>query len=68
MIGPCIGALDIENAKIYQRMIQTLGFSIGAIIGMFYFLFGEYLAEFYTNIDEVIEEAAYVLKLMAFFY
>jgi Na+-driven multidrug efflux pump len=60
--------LDIKNAKIYQRTIQTLGLAIGIIIGVFIFFFGEYLAEFYTNIDEVVEEAAHVLKLMAFFY
>jgi Na+-driven multidrug efflux pump len=68
VIGPCIGALDIKNAKIYQRTLQTLGITIGIIIGVFYFIFGEYLAEFYTNIDVLVEEAAHVLKLMALFY
>ena len=41
---------------------------IGGSIGVFYFIFGEYLAEFYTNIREVVEEATQVLKLMALFY
>ncbi len=30
---------------------------IGGVIGVFYFIYGEYLAEFYTNIGEVVEEA-----------
>jgi putative MATE family efflux protein len=66
LTGRSLGAQEPELAELYIRENRRIGAVISAAMGLLFFFLGPYVAMMYTDSAEVINEAAKVLKLMAF--
>ena len=66
LTGRSLGAQDPDLAEEYIKESRGIGSLISAIMGLFFFFLGPYVAMLYTDSPEVIGEASQVLKLMAF--
>jgi MATE family multidrug resistance protein len=67
IIGNCIGAMQIEMAKMYQKMIQLIGFIFSIIDGLIVYIFSVYITEYYTNIEEIKPDTIVMMKFLALF-
>ena len=53
IIGNCIGAMHVKLAKMYQKIIQLIGFLLSLMIGITVFIFSEFIARYYTNLEDL---------------
>ncbi|NLV88111.1 MAG: MATE family efflux transporter [Tissierellia bacterium] len=66
LTGRSLGAEEPEKAELYIKTCGKIGAVIAALMGIIFFFFGGFLANLYTSNQEVVAEAAKVLKLVAF--
>lgn len=66
MSGRSLGAEDPDLAERYIKECSKVGSFISFTMGIIFFFFGGHIAGLYTSNQEVIKEAAGVLRLIAF--
>ncbi|MDR7870462.1 MAG: MATE family efflux transporter [Tissierellaceae bacterium] len=66
MSGRSLGAGDSDLAEKYVKECSKIGSFISFLMAGLFFFFGAQIAGLYTSNNEVINEAASVLKLIAF--
>lgn len=63
--GRSLGSNEAELAERYIKSIRNIGAMVAAIMGMIFFFFGGAIAGLYTNNQDVIDQSAQVLKIVA---
>ena len=66
LTGKSLGADDPLLAEKYIKACSRLGSLVSAFMAVIFFFFGGALASLYSNDPKVIEQAAQILKLIAF--
>ena len=64
--GKSLGASEPELAESYIKECSKIGAVISVLMAILFFLFGPFIASFYSNNSQVVAEASDILKLMAF--
>jgi multidrug resistance protein, MATE family len=67
IIGNCIGAMEIGKAKMYQKLIQMIGFTFSIVNGLIVYTFSEFITDYYTNIEEIKPDTIVMMKFLALF-
>ena len=67
IIGNCIGAMEIVKAKMYQKLIQVIGFAFSLADGVIVYTFSEFITDYYTNIEEIKPDTIVMMKFLALF-
>ncbi|TNV79111.1 hypothetical protein FGO68_gene194 [Halteria grandinella] len=68
LISNQLGAQQVNTAMRSRKFIKLVGYMTGLTMGLFIFFFRNFIAEFYTSLDEVQQEADYLFKYLAFFH
>lgn len=66
LTGRTLGSGDQDEAEGYIKESQKIGVVISMFMMILFFFFGKYVAMLYTDDPDVLNEAAKILKLMAF--
>lgn len=65
LIGQSLGAEEKELAEAYGKEVRYLGSVTATLIGVVFFFFSKPIVALFTNDPEVIEQAAFILKVIA---
>jgi multidrug resistance protein, MATE family len=59
--------MEIAKAKMYQKLIQIIGFAFSLVDGLIVYSFSEFITDYYTNIEEIKPETIVMMKFLALF-
>lgn len=63
--GRSLGAEEPDLAEDYIHKCSRIGALIASLMGVTFFFFGSVIAGFYTNSQEVVDQSANILRLVA---
>lgn len=60
--------MDVSGAKRYQKLTQMTGLCMCLSFGIIIYTLRGLIAEFYTNIEDVVEETKMIFSFLALFH
>ena len=66
LIGQKIGAYEVAQAKIYRNFFIIIGLAEAFALTILIYTLRIYIADFYTDIPDLIDSVAGLLQLLAF--
>ena len=65
LVGQSLGKLRADMAVLYSRRTQVLGTAVSVVLMVVLFFFGEPIIRLYSDDASIIEQGAFLLKLVA---
>lgn len=65
LVGQSLGKLRADMAVLYSRRTQVLGTAVSVVLMVVLFFFGEPIIRLYSDDASIIEQGAFLLKMVA---